>query len=274
MKNLLIHLLVLIVSGVSSGVALAGQQDKQFIIEAYGGSSTKGAMAVRKDGKLRATLTKNNEISQLGQMLQEKFGPDVVIVNKGALSAQSKDLLHGRYFYRKNKSWREEMAASPADLILLNFATNDARHYHFKDIEPDYIVSPAQYRTIMSELIAVAQQYGKAVIVQEPHPLCGRAEKWNVAPYVAQIDSLAQDEDLPLVRQYQRIQRIKNWQTLMSPDCIHPSEALYQIKAQETFRVLENRYGDRIKAAVTPSPAATPAQAQAGAESQNPARSG
>jgi hypothetical protein len=268
MRHLLLTLFVSFPLCLFSGVSLAAMQDGKYIIEAYGGSSTKGAMAVRKDGKLRATLTKNNEISQLGQMLKAKYGANVEIVNKGELSAQSKDLLQGRYFYRKNKSWREEMAASPADLILLNFATNDARHYHFKDIEPDYIVSPAQYRAIMSELIAVAQQYGKAVIVQEPHPLCGRAEKWNVAPYVAQIDNLTQADDVPLVRQYQRIQEIGNWQAMMSPDCIHPSEALYQIKAQETFRVVDRQYGAQIKAAINAPSAAVPPSSRAATDRQ------
>lgn len=268
MKNLFCHLPVFIALCLSVGVALASKQDDKFIIEAYGGSSTKGAMAVRTDGKLRATLTPNNEIAQLNQMLKARYGAEVAIINKGALSAQSKDLLNGHNFYRNNKTWREEMAASPADLILLNFATNDARHYHFKDIEPDYIVSPLQYRAIMSELIRVAEQYGKAVIVQEPHPLCGRAEKWNVAPYVTQIGSLARDENMPLVPQYQRIQQIKNWQTLMSPDCIHPSDALYQIKAQETFRVLESHYDRQIKAAVNASPAAVPPRSQPGSLSR------
>ncbi|MCQ5471606.1 lysophospholipase L1-like esterase [Pantoea sp. AN62] len=274
MKNIFCHLLVFIAFCLSAGVALASQQEDKFIIEAYGGSSTKGAMAVRKDGKLRATLTPNNEIAQLNQMLKARYGTEVEIINKGALSAQSKDLLNGRNFYRNNKTWREEMAASPADLILLNFATNDARHYHFKDTESDYIVSPLQYRAIMSELIRVAQQYGKAVIIQEPHPLCGRAEKWNVAPYVAQIDRLARDENVPLVPQYQRIQQIKNWQTLMSPDCIHPSDALYQIKAQETFRVLESHYDQQIKAAVNASPAAVPPRSQAGSLSRTGKQAG
>ena len=30
------------------------------------------------------------------------------------------------------------MKKSPAKIILLNFATNDARHFHFRDIEKDY----------------------------------------------------------------------------------------------------------------------------------------
>ena len=273
MKIVFSYLLLLVTFFLSSGVSFAGKHNEQFIIEAYGGSSTKGAIAVRTGGKLRAALTQKSEVSQLNQMLQTRYGHNVTIINKGALSAQSKDLLHGRYFYKKNKSWREEMAASPADLILLNFATNDARHYHFKDIEPDYIVSPEQYRAIMAELIAVAQQYGKAVMVQEPHPLCGRAEKWDVAPYVAQLDSLAREENVPLVRQYQRIQQIKNWQTLMSPDCIHPSEALYQIKAQETFRVLESHYDERIKAAISSQETSQP-PSQANSVSRTPPQAG
>ena len=88
----------------------------------------------------------------------------------------------------------------------------------------------------MTQLITIAREEGKQVILQEPHPICGRAEKWHVAPYVTKLDALAKAESVPLARQYQRILQMKDWQSLMSPDCIHPSEQLYRMKAEETFR--------------------------------------
>ncbi|MXP50467.1 hypothetical protein FD733_17315 [Pantoea sp. Eser] len=89
MKNLFCHLLVFIAFCLSADVSLASQQDDKFIIEAYGGSSTKGAMAVRTNGKLRATLTPNNEIAQLSQMLKARYGAEVEIIKRCAVEGSA-----------------------------------------------------------------------------------------------------------------------------------------------------------------------------------------
>lgn len=232
-----------------SALAEITQPDNEFIIEAYGGSSTRGAMAVRENGKLHAIYIKDNEIALINNWLADKYGSGIRVVNKGASSAQAIDLLNPKYFYKKNKSWREEMQKSPAKIILLNFATNDARHYHFRDIEQNYQVSPEKYTQVMTQLIIIAREEGKQVILQEPHPICGRAEKWNVAPYVTKLDALAKAEAVPLAHQYQRILQMPAWQSLMSPDCIHPSEQLYRIKAEETFAVLVKQFNRELAAA-------------------------
>ncbi|WP_072208575.1 SGNH/GDSL hydrolase family protein [Pantoea dispersa] len=233
----------------NTAFAESGKPDNNFIIEAYGGSSTRGAMAIKENGKLRAIYIKDNEIALINQWLQEKYGDGIRVVNKGASSSQAMDLLNGKYFYKNNKSWREEMKKSPAKIILLNFATNDARHFHFRDIEKDYQVSPDKYTQVMTQLITIAREEGKQVILQEPHPICGRAEKWHVAPYVTKLDALAEAESVPLARQYQRILQMKDWQSLMSPDCIHPSEQLYRMKAEETFSVLVSHFNTELAAA-------------------------
>jgi len=161
----LIRFASLLVTGfVLQNTAWAKTPDtsNNFIIEAYGGSSTLGAMAVRENGKQHNINIKDNEIALINKWLGEKYGPGIRVVNKGAASAQAMDLLHPKYFYKKNKSWREEMQRSPAKIILLNFATNDARHFHFKDTEAKYIVSPDQYTKVMTELIAIAREDGIA----------------------------------------------------------------------------------------------------------------
>ncbi|WP_371240022.1 SGNH/GDSL hydrolase family protein [Pantoea sp. KPR_PJ] len=219
-----------------------------FIIEAWGGSSTKGVMAVRKAGRLRNIVTGHNEIAILNQLLQEKYGSGVRVINHGAPSAQAIELLNGRYKYAHNPPWPEVMKHSDASLILLNFATNDARHFHFHDIEQPYQVSPQRYSEVMTALIDSAREHGKAVVLQEPHPLCGRAEKWDVAPYAARLNAIARAENVPLVSQYQRIQNMPHWRGMMSPDCIHPSEKLYRLKALETFEVIERHFGAQLAA--------------------------
>jgi len=224
-----------------------------FIIEAWGGSSTKGVLAVRQDGRLRNVVTEHNEIAVLNQLLQEKYGSGVRVVNRGAPSAQAIELLNGRYKYAHNPPWQEAMKRSDASLVLLNFATNDARHFHFHDIEQPYQVSPQRYSEVMTALIDSARENGKAVVLQEPHPLCGRAEKWDVAPYAARLGAIARAENVPLVSQYQRIQKMPDWRAMMSPDCIHPSEKLYRLKALETFKVIEQHFGTQLAALKPPA---------------------
>ncbi|MCZ4061408.1 SGNH/GDSL hydrolase family protein [Pantoea sp. LMR881] len=184
----------------------------------------------------------------LNTLLKDKYGPGIRVVNYGAPSAQALELLTGEYHYRKNKTWREEMETSEAKIIILNFAMNDARHYRFKDTEPDYIVSPVKYSEVMSKLIEIARAEGKAVIVQEPHPICGRIARVKLEPYVSSLNAVARSESVPLVPQFERIKKMDNWQALMSPDCTHPSSELYKNKAQATFAVLEKSFGTQLAA--------------------------
>ena len=233
---------------LTAAPAIHAASPASFIIEAWGGSSTRGVMAVRENGRLRNIVTAENEMAVLNQLLQAKYGDSVRVVNRGAPSAQAIELLNGRYKYQHNPPWPEAMKRSSARLILLNFATNDARHFHFRDIEKAYQVSPQRYSEVMKALIDSARANGKAVVLQEPHPLCGRAEQWNVAPYAAQLGAVARAEQVPLVSQYQRIKNLPTWRALMSPDCIHPSEALYRIKALETFKVIERHFDAQLSA--------------------------
>jgi lysophospholipase L1-like esterase len=221
----------------------AKTSDSRMIIEAYGGSSTAGVMAIRKNnGRLTNIITKDNEMHFLNGFLQKKYGQSIKVINKGQPSAQAIELLNGTYKYKENGLWADEMKKSKARLIILNFATNDARHYHFKDAKPGYVLSPEQYEKVMTELITIARDNGKQVVLQEPHPLCGKAEKWDVSPYSSKLDSLAKSLSVPVVKQYQRIQDMAGWPSMMSPDCIHPSNELYKIKAEETYKVIEDNF--------------------------------
>nr|MBA2815894.1 lipolytic protein G-D-S-L family [Candidatus Pantoea persica] len=84
-------------------------------------------MAVRENGRLRNIVAAENEMAVLNQLLQAKYGDGVRVVNRGAPSAQAIELLNDRYKYQHNPPWPEVMKRSSARLILLNFATNDAR---------------------------------------------------------------------------------------------------------------------------------------------------
>lgn len=212
----------------------------RFVIEAYGDSTTQG-VTTPKGG--RQTILKNNEISFLSAALQEKYGSRVEVVNRGIPSAEALELLRGTH--GSKIPWEQQMKQSPAKLVLLNYAINDARHYHFNDMK-GYVESPDDYKAIMIKLVTIARNNGKQVVLQEPNPLCGKAEKWNVDPYAIKLAEVASELSVPLVTQYNRIKTLDNWQSLMSADCIHPSESLYKNKAEQTFQLLDKGFGHQL----------------------------
>ena len=74
---------------VSSPAVAQTTSPGTFIIEAWGGSSTKGVLAVREEGRLRNIVSEHNEIAVLNQLLQAKYGSGVRVLNRGAPSAQA-----------------------------------------------------------------------------------------------------------------------------------------------------------------------------------------
>ena len=189
-------------------------------------------------------------MTHLLTLLQAQYGPGVQLKNYGVPGAQAADLLYGKKKQQGSADrWAQRMAASKADIILINYAINyainDALHYYFKD-KHVHQESPQKYKRIITELVKVAKQHNKRLVLQEPNPLCGRAERWNLYPYVYQLNQVAKEQNVPVVKQYARIKAMKGWQKQMSPDCIHPSETLYKVKAQETFDVIIKNFAGTL----------------------------
>lgn len=224
--------------GAAPLLAQADEKPGNFIIAAYGDSTTAGVTA--SGG--RNIISKNNEVSFLQQLLREKYGNNIEVKNHGMPGAQVSVLV----FNDDNspQDWSERMAKSDANMILINYAINDARINFFKD-KGARIESPQEYKRIMTELVKGAKANNKLVVLQEPNPICGKAERWNVWPYVYQLNEVAKEQQVPIVKQYSVIKQNRDWQSEMSPDCIHPNEMLYKQKAERTFDVLSSNF-DRI----------------------------
>lgn len=222
-------------------LAQAADNQKPLIIAAYGDSTTAGVIS--SGG--RNVITKNNEINYLHQLLKKTYGDDIEVKNHGVPGAQAAELV----LTQDNKSqldWAERMRQSSASIILLNYGINDARIYFYKD-KKAHQESPQEYRRIMTALVKGAKASNKLVILQEPNPVCGRAERWNIWPYVYQLNEVAKEQNVPIVRQFSVIKENRDWQKEMSPDCIHPSEELYKQKAQRTFDVLSASFDKVLK---------------------------
>jgi len=206
------------------------------VIAAYGDSTTAG---VTSSGG-RNIIIKDNEISYLQQMLQQKYGPAVRIENHGSPGALLTELT------QSSLSWEQRMAQSDASIILINYAINDARIYSAKN-RPAGAESPEDFNRILTGLIKTAKAHHKQVVLQQPNPLCGRAERWNLWPYVYQLNQVAQQQQVPIVRQYQLIKQQGDWRSEMSPDCIHPTSTLYKKKAEQTFELLSQHFDSVFK---------------------------
>lgn len=206
------------------------------VIAAYGDSTTAG---VTSSGG-RNIIIKDNEISYLQQMLQQKYGPVVRIENHGSPGALLTELT------QSSLSWEQRMAQSDASIILINYAINDARIYSAKN-RPAGAESPEDFNRILTGLIKTAKAHHKQVVLQQPNPLCGRAERWNLWPYVYQLNQVAQQQQVPIVRQYQLIKQQGDWRSEMSPDCIHPTSTLYKKKAEQTFELLSQHFDSVFK---------------------------
>lgn len=203
-------------------------------IDAYGDSTTAGV--IKQQGKSR--ITKASEIGFLTQMLQQHYGSqlNIVVKNHGVPGAQAAELLY-KHGGNDDSDWVKLMQQSPAKIVLLNFAINDARHVFFKD-KRVHLESPEEYGRIMTRLVQVAKASHKQVILQEPNPICGKVARWNVWPYVWQLNQVAQQQQVAIVHQFSVIKANPAWQAQMSEDCIHPLEPLYQQKAVRTFRLI------------------------------------
>ncbi|WP_217548636.1 SGNH/GDSL hydrolase family protein [Pantoea sp. GbtcB22] len=222
---------------ITSAPLLAQAEDHPgtFIIAAYGDSTTAGVTASGN----RNILSKNNEVSFLQQMLREKYGNNIEVKNHGMPGAQVSVLVYDKDNTPMN--WSERMAKSDANMILINYAINDARINFFKD-KGERIETPQEYKRIITELVKGAKANNKLVVLQEPNPICGKAERWNVWPYVYQLNEVAKEQQVPIVKQYSAIKQNRDWQSEMSPDCIHPNEMLYKQKAERTFNVLSSTF--------------------------------
>lgn len=156
--------------------------------------------------------------------LQALVPKNVTVVNEGVNGMSAVNLLNGTA--GKHLPWVQQIANSQADIVTINFGMNDV------------ITTPlTDYDVYMRKLVDIALQAGKKVLLQQPNPTCA-PPRMALVNYVRVVDQIAQDKGVPIVRQFDLLSAMPNWQSLMT-DCIHPDKDKYPIKAYNTFLVLE-----------------------------------
>jgi len=156
--------------------------------------------------------------------LQALVPKNVTVVNEGVNGMSAVNLLNGTD--GKHLPWVQTMANSRADIVTINFGMNDVITTSLQD-----------YGIYMRQLVDIARQAGKLVVLQQPNPTCA-PPRMNLVQYVRELDGIAQEKGVPIVKQFDLILAMPNWRSLMT-DCIHPDKDKYPIKAYNTFLLLE-----------------------------------
>ncbi|WP_164977947.1 SGNH/GDSL hydrolase family protein [Burkholderia pseudomallei] len=194
------------------------------MIEAYGDSTQYGVTFSQSAGW---TQNPYNAPYYLNTSLQAQFGAAVTVSNQGVSSTSAAMLLYGTD--GAHLPWAQQMAQSRAQIVTINHAINDSGLGH---------ETPADYKFALEQLIGIARAAGRAVVLEEPAPVCHDAAKAALLDqYILIMESVAQSLNVPIVLNYAYIKTLPNWRT-MEPDCIHPDADLYKIIADRESRVV------------------------------------
>lgn len=166
------------------------------------------------------TTTPNNPPA----LFQKMFGASVAVTNSAVGGATIVEALNGLAPHYTTTLAARLQALKPKD-VLANFAINDS----LRESEADYLNGIAVW-------IATVRANGATPILEEPNPVCdGKAP--NLDQYVNDLRQVAAQQGVILIAQYDYIKSLPNWQAMLT-DCVHPTDALYQIKAQREYDVL------------------------------------
>lgn len=199
-------------------------------IEQYGDSTTQGWQV----GGAIGYVTPMNAPAQLQAKLQNLFGTSVTVSNQGVGGTEATQLLNGTDGV--HPAWSQQMSASTAQIVTLNFGPNDAYYSRVitANITPE---STAAFKTALTSLVVGAKNAGKIVVLMEPNPLCEPIRQQSVVPYVQVIRDVSYEQSVAIVHHFDSIAMIQGWQGLLS-DCLHPTDILYGMKASAEFDIL------------------------------------
>jgi lysophospholipase L1-like esterase len=200
----------------------AQTQPKSVTVDAEGDSTMWG---YRKQPDGTVIQVPQNPPVLLQQSLRAAVGPSVTVQNNAISGTSLGNRMDGTGGFVQ--PYATFAAANHADIVIENFALNDTNQY-----------SVEQFQSYLTAFVQQSQQLGRIVVLEEPNPTNVEAFNQLVAQRVAVIDAVAQMYNVPVVKQWDYIQSLPNWQSLLSPDGIHPSDALYAIKAQREESVI------------------------------------
>ncbi|WP_233343468.1 SGNH/GDSL hydrolase family protein [Burkholderia cepacia] len=156
--------------------------------------------------------------------LQKTDGTAITTVNNGVPNSTVHESLYGiAPLFSQPLTTR--LATAPTQVVVANYGINDSAYSKL----PDYIAD-------LNAWIDVVKGNGKIPVLEEPNPTCTAATA-DLPKFVDAMNQVAQERGVSIIQQYAYIQSLPNWQSMLT-DCIHPSDALYKIKADREAAVL------------------------------------
>jgi acyl-CoA thioesterase I len=198
------------------------------LIEAYGDSTTLGITC--SDGHCGPQA--QNAVAYLQEALQARYGDRVRVTNYGVGGTMATQLRDGTGSRRAGPAnglpWQERLAASPAQIVLINYGINEMMHNQ----------TPDEFYAAETTLVKTARELGKQPVLQTANPMPDNRLNARLAAMVEMTRRVAAEQQVPLVDQYAYVGSLPDWKTLMS-DGAHPKPELYRLKAQQDFKVVE-----------------------------------
>ncbi|MCX4172517.1 MULTISPECIES: SGNH/GDSL hydrolase family protein [Paraburkholderia] len=200
----------------------------QVLVDAYGDSTTLGITCSEGHCGPQA----QNAVSYLQDELQARYGQRVRVTNYGVGGTMASQLRDGTGNRRAGPTaglpWQERLAASPAQIVLINYGINEVMRNQ----------TPEQFYAAETTLVKTARALGKEPVLQTSNPMPDNRLNARLAEMVAMTRRVAAEQQVPLVDQFAYVSNLPDWKTLMS-DGAHPKPGLYRLKAEQDFQVVD-----------------------------------
>jgi lysophospholipase L1-like esterase len=145
--------------------------------------------------------------------------------NEGVNGSTACDLLEGKD--GRHMAWRDQMVASKAKYVLVNFGINDQWKY---DVE--------RYTECLRSLARIARGHGKQMIFETPNPTRDSGPD-GLDVYVNAMRLTAAKEGVPVIDQYRYLGDLLKGDnpSAICPDGLHPSDEVYLQKGRFAAKV-------------------------------------
>lgn len=171
------------------------------------------------------TITQQTEPADSQALLRAQFGNGVTISNlaEGGTASSLVNMMNG--VDGGGPPFAQRMATSKADIELVNHAIND-----------DLVQSLGPYTDALVAWVQAVRSAGKVPVLEEPNPVCDDNHPY-LANYASVMDGVAQQYNVPLVKQYDYLLTVPNYCSHLS-NGLFPDDAILAIKAQRQAAVL------------------------------------
>jgi hypothetical protein len=191
-------------------------------IDVYGDDAM---MGITSNSNGMVTITQQTEPAATQTLLQAQFADQITISNhaEGGTASSLVNMMNG--VDGGGAPFADRIKSSQAQIVLTNHAIND-----------DLVQSLGPYTDGLIAWVLAVRKAGKIPVFEEPNPVCDGNHPY-LENYVTTMQNVATAYNVPLVKQYDYIQSLPNWQSHLS-GCLYPDEWMLSVKAQRQAAVL------------------------------------